>query len=239
MITASGPDSARMLVDHLQHASVGVAELAAIALRLTEPLHLLAPGEGAIGVEDVRVVRNEQVREDVLRAGQCRDLVEAIERVEGVLAQDAPVPRVGGRGLGLVERAQQGGLGQDGGELVLPLVPERSIGVDVRGGRRPPVGDVDVLVAELLERGRHHQVVAQHPVDRLAILALGRLRLERIGVEVVQVQRAGERERRLDVVGVRMARDAESARLEGGEEGLVVELVGLGERGSSRRSGRG
>ena len=71
-------------------------------------------------------------------------------------------------------------------------------------------------------------------MDRLAILALGGLRLQRIGVHEVHVQRAGERERRLDVVGVGVARDVEAARLEGREERLVVEFVGVRQTGRAR-----
>ncbi len=163
--------------------------------------------------------------EDVLRPRQVGHLVQLLELVQRVLPQDAPVPRVGRRGVGLAEGAKERRLREDGRELVLAFVVEDAVGVDIRHRRRPPVRDVDVAVADLLEGCRHHEVIAQDAVDRLAVLALGGLRLECVGVEVVHVQRAAERQRRLDVVRVRVARDLEAALLEGGQEWLVVEVV--------------
>ena len=133
---------------------------------------------------------DEQVGEDELRPRDLRDLVERVECPVVVVAEHGPVERIGRGRLGLAEGSQQCRLGEDIRELVLSVVVEDTVGVDVRDRRRPPVAEVEVPVAELLEGHRHDQVVAEDTMDRLPIGAVDGLVRERLVVEEVEVQRA-------------------------------------------------
>ena len=122
-----------------------------------------------------------------------------------LLAHRRPVPWVVRRDVRIAQRPERRGLQQRVRELVLSLVAEPAIGVDVRRVGRPPVPDVDVRVPELLEGGRHDDGAAAACAGWPAVRAVGRLGRQELAVEVLHVQRADQRERRLDVVRVSLA----------------------------------
>ena len=133
--------------------------------------------------------------EDELRTSACGGDSQAWSRlVERVLARTRQSYGSVGAASGSLSARRSVVCASTVAELVLPLVAEGAIRIDVRGRRRPPVRNVDVLVPDLLEGCRDGQVVAQDAVDRLAIGAVGRIGLQGLGVEVLGAQRLAERE---------------------------------------------
>ncbi len=180
---------------------VGEREMGRVQRPLVGGLRLRLAQRRAVGLEHVRVVGQEDVREHELRSWRGRDAVQLAQLEQGALAMPVEERQLGRRPAEHpVDRRHHRGVAEDRLELARDAEHEVLVRERDRPRRSEPGAQLVVAVALRLEE-LADRVVLEHRLRGRAVARDAADRLREL-VQVAHVERRGEREVGGPVVGV-------------------------------------